>query len=133
MATIPLLLPLSFAVLLAQIPTAPGTETNQNILFVAISALASVTIYLHRSNQVAAAKKDLADTTRFNSFVKHHEELIHKIDEERNSMTSERLNRISMLVDMVSANAVANEKQAAALNHLSQIIAERITPTKPSS
>lgn len=115
-----------------------GTAANQYYLLVAVTTLAGVTIYLHKSNQDAAKTQAAADLSRFNGFVKHHEELILKIDAERTAMTIERISRIEMLIDLVSQNAVstaasaaAGAKQADALDRLSDLLRERLAPLEP--
>lgn len=108
-----------------------GTAANQYYLLVAIATLAGVTVYQHKANQAAEKARATADVARFDRFTQHHEELIKKIDEERGVMTQERIGRIEMLVSLVSQNAVANEKQAAAINGLSTLIRERISPLEP--
>lgn len=105
-----------------------GTAANQYYLLVAIGTLAAVTVYQHKANQAAEKSRADADVLRFNRFTEHHEELIKKIDEERAVMTQERIGRIEMLMSLVSQNAVANEKQAAAINGLTSLIRERISP-----
>lgn len=105
-----------------------GTAGNQYLLMLAVGSLAAVIVYLHKSNQNAALEKDRADQLRFNTFVTHHEQLVSKINEERDRMTDERIARITMLIKLVADNSVAIERSATATNSLTEMIRERVSP-----